>query len=106
MQILGTAQIFIHVFPKTTDALATIILPILVDVVNSDAPMLISHESPMAAKASVGFLPTTLAIPSVAKIKLRSAKSGHLVIQGHRKDIDMGDGELLSQLFLKTARFT
>ena len=78
----GTTTIFAHVCPKTTDTLIPIILPIRADVVNSNVPMLISHESPRSTKGPIDLPSRTLEIPSVAKTKLINAKSGHLVIQG------------------------
>lgn len=70
MQSLGATTAFIHVCPKTTDKMGPVILQIRVDVVNSDAPMLISHESIRLMNWSIDFSPIALLIPSVAKIKL------------------------------------
>ena len=81
MQSLGTTTIFIHVSPQATDKMGPVILPIRIDVVNSDAAMLIPNESLRLMKGSIDYPPISLLIPSLAKIKLRAAKSGHLMIQ-------------------------
>ena len=84
MQSLGMATIFTHVSPKATDKNSPVILPIRVDVVNSDVSMSISHESLRMVKCPIGFSSSTLAIPLAAEIKLRNTKTGHLMIQGRR----------------------
>ena len=45
MGSLGTVMVFIQVSHETTDAKIPVVLPVRVDVVESDVPMLISHES-------------------------------------------------------------
>ena len=68
MQSLGMAAIFIHANSNTTDKNSPVILPIRVDVVNSNAPMLISHESLKLKKGPIDFSPGALRIPSVEKL--------------------------------------
>ena len=84
MQRMGIATMSIHVCPKTTDISIPIVLPIRVDVVNSDVAMLVSHESTRRMQRSIGFSERAVSIPSAAAIKLSNAKSGHLAIQGRR----------------------
>ena len=84
MKILGVIKIFIQVIQGTTDAKIPAVLPVRVDVVDSDVPMLISHESLCNMKGIIDFESRTLKIPNIGKIKLNRAKSGHLMIQGTR----------------------
>ena len=82
MQSLGTTTMLIHACPETNDELIPIVIAFRADVVNSDAAMLISHESHRRTQRTIDFAARTLSIPSVATIKLFSTKSGHLAIHG------------------------
>ena len=84
LKSMGTTTIFIHVEPSTTNKDFPVIVPVKVDVVDSNVPMLISHESLVRMKGSIDFASCTLMIPSVAEIKLTNTSSGHLMIQGTR----------------------
>ena len=85
MKSLGTMKIFIQVSQQTTSAKIPVILPVRVDVVDSEVPMLISHESLCKMKGKIDFESCTLQIPSIGKINLIKTKSGHLMIQGKGK---------------------
>ena len=84
MESLGTVTICIGVNENATDSNIPAISPIQVDVVDSDAPMRIPHESLCEMKGSVDFESRTLEIPYVGEIALNHAKSGHLTIQWAR----------------------
>ena len=85
LKILGAATIFIHAKPPTANKDIPIIVPIKVDLANSNAPMLISHESLNRMKGPIDFASCKLVTPSVAEIKLSNTCSGHLMIQGGRQ---------------------
>ena len=93
LQSLGTSAILIYAQPSNTDKNIPIVLPTQVDVVNSNVPMLISHESLKRTKCSIDFPTCTLLIPSVSKIRLANTRSGHLMIQGGRPSKKL-NGEL------------
>ena len=82
LKSMGTTVILIHVQSSTTNKDCPIVLPIKVDVVDSNVPMLISHESLKHMKGSLDFGSRKLIIPDVAEIKLTNTCSGHLMIQG------------------------
>ena len=82
MKSLGTVKIFAQVNQKFTNLNYPVVLPIRVDVVDSDVPMLISHESLCHMKGIIDFESCTLQIPNIGKIDLAKTKSGHLMIQG------------------------
>ena len=79
---LGATVIFIHAQASAANKDVPISLPIKVDVVNSNVPMLISHESLKRVKGPIAFASCALVIPWVAEIKLTNTRSGHLMIQG------------------------
>ena len=55
MASLGTAAICIRVNSETTAASAPVILPTQVDIVDSNAHILMSHESMRKMKGSIDF---------------------------------------------------
>ena len=66
--------------------------PIMVGVVNSNAPMLIPHESMKRMKGEIDFPSRALPIPSVAKIQLANrpnTHSGHHMIHGTRPSVKL-----------------
>ena len=91
MGSLGIVTIFAHVTAEATDSKIPVILPVQVDAVDSDAPMLISHESLCKMKGSIAFESRTLKIPNIGSIKLYHTKSGHLAIQGARPTKNLSD---------------
>ena len=82
MKSLGAVKIFIQVNQKFTNVIYPVVLPIRVDVVDSEVPMLISHESLCRMKGIIDFESRTLQIPNIGKIELTKTNSGHLMIQG------------------------
>lgn len=88
---LGIVTIFSHVEENTTESNIAVILPIQVDVVDSDVPMLISHEYLSKMQGSIDFESCALEIPNIGKIKLSRAKAGHLMIQGERPTEELVD---------------
>lgn len=83
--------ILIRVRPDDAYGEIPIILPTNADVVNSNAPMLISHESLKRMKWPMSFSPYALMIPSVAKTRLTNTHSGHLMIHGMRPSAKLRD---------------
>ena len=84
MKSLGTTIVLIHALPSTTNKTVPIVLPVTVDVADSNAPMLISHESLKRMKGPIDFSSCKLAIPFVAEIQIANTCSRHLMIQGKR----------------------
>ena len=82
MKSLGTVKTFIQANQKFTNVDYPVILPIRVDVADSEVPMLISHESLCRMKGIIDFESCTLEIPNIGKIESIKTHSGHLVIQG------------------------
>ena len=84
IQSSGTIVIMVHVNPKCTNSSKPLILPICVDVVESNVPMLVSYESLKKMKGSLNFLTACLTILSGITIQLSATPSGHLMIQGSK----------------------
>ena len=82
--MFGRAVIYIHARPGTATKEIPSVQPLKVDVVNSNAPMLISHESLNRTNGPIDFESRTLVIPSDSEIKLTNTCPGHLMIQGTR----------------------
>ena len=69
---------------KCTDSTKPLVLPICVDVVNSNVPLLVSHESLGKMKGSIDSGDSSLTIVGRVKIKLITTPSGHLMIGGSK----------------------
>ena len=69
LKSLGTAKIFIQVDQQFANVNYPVVLPVRVDVVDSEVPMLISYESLCRMKGILDFESRTLQLPNIGKIE-------------------------------------
>ena len=70
MKSLGAVKVFTQVNQNDANAKIPVIIPIRVDVVESNVHMLISHESMSIMRGIIDFESRTLQVPEIGKIKL------------------------------------
>ena len=87
----GAIIIFIHANQQCDDPNKPFVLPVSVDVMDSNAPWLVPHESLRKMKGPIDFTEPILTTECGIKIKIKLTRtlSGHLMIEGQKADSEM-----------------